>query len=443
MPHRATTAERDWADTLAWQRSQLPDFIARLVDRSEFYADRLGGVAARDLATPEAWAALPFTTKDDVRDSQRHRRPEDPLLGALQGVADTDVAQVIGSSGTSGNPTFYGLTAADLASWQDALRNWLHTAGVGPGSVVALTTGMPIVAGGMPYADAIRAAGATLVWLGGQPTERMAHLMVALRVNTLIGTASFVGHFARRCSELLGRPAAELGVRTILAGGEPGMANEETRAQVMAAWGATRLSEIMGMCDVMAGMWAQCDAGAGMHFTAAEHVYVELIDPDTGEAVEWREGATGEGVYTTFTREATPVVRFRSRDHLEVVATQCACGRTTPRIQCIGRTDDMLIYRAMNVFPNDIREVILDHAPAASIGGMRIRKSRADQVRFDDPIPVEVETDTLDAAALERLADQVRQLLRVRVAIEAIPAGTIPVGNYKTALAYVAEGADT
>src|SRR5690625_1129496 len=294
MPHSAIAVRRDWSDILDWQRQQLPEFVARLSTRSPFYASQLHGVATYDLADPAGWAQLPFTTKDDVRDSQRNRTPRDPLLGAMQAVADSDVVQVIGSSGTSGNPTFYVLTDTDLANWREALSTWLQTAGVGPGSVVALTTGMPIVAGGMPYADAIRAVGATLVWLGGQPTERMAHLMAALRVNTLIGTASFVGHFAARCSELLGRPAAELGVRTILAGGEPGMANEETRAQVMAAWGATRLSEIMGMCDVMAGMWAQCDAGAGMHFTAAEHVYVELIDPDTGEAVEWREGATGE-----------------------------------------------------------------------------------------------------------------------------------------------------
>ena len=107
-------------------------------------------------------------------------------------------------------------------------------------------------------------------------------------------------------------------------------------------------------------MWGECEVEDGMHFNARRHAMLELIDPESGQAVPWREGATGEIVYTALDREATPVVRYRSRDHAEVVAMGCACGRTGPRIRCIGRTDDMLIYKGMNVFPTAIRDLVVE-----------------------------------------------------------------------------------
>ncbi|GGH40693.1 phenylacetate--CoA ligase family protein [Microbacterium album] len=434
---RDTLETHDWEEILSWQRAQLPGFVARLRERSPFYAERLAEADA-DL-DGAGWARVPFTVKDDIRRTQRERGPEDPLLGPMQGVPDEEIAQVIGSSGTTGNPTFFGLTARDLDTWRDSLANWLAIAGVGPGNIVALTTGIPMVAGGMPYADAVRAVGATLAWIGGQPTERQAQLMDLLRVDVLMGTASFVGFFAERCAEVLGKPAPRLHVRTILAGGEPGIGNPETRRRTLEAWGAERISEVMGMCDVMAGMWAQCGQGDGMHFAASRNVHVELIDPETREPLAWADGVEGEAVYTTFTREATPVVRYRSRDHVKVLGMECACGRRTPRIACIGRTDDMLIYKAMNVFPSDIRDVILGHS-GHIVERLRIRKASPDQVRFDDPIPVEIETgaNVGDELAAE-LAEAVRRLLRVRVAIEWLPLGAIPVSSYKNALTYVPE----
>jgi phenylacetate-CoA ligase/benzoylacetate-CoA ligase len=155
------------------------------------------------------------------------------------------------------------------------------------------------------------------------------------------------------------------------------------------------------------------------------------------------EGGEGEAVYTTFTREATPVLRFRSRDHIVVTGTDCSCGRWTPRIRCIGRTDDMLIYKAMNVFPSSIRDIAVAEGGDLIDDVVRVRKAAANQVRFDDPIPVELQTrshvgaDVLaDVAA--RIEERVRQELRVRVAVEAYPPGTFDRGMYKNALTYVA-----
>jgi phenylacetate-coenzyme A ligase PaaK-like adenylate-forming protein len=432
---------RPWPELLDWQRDQLAGHLAGLATAVPFYGERLAGVDVGRVGTPDVWTGVPFTTKDDLRAAQADADPEQPL-GDLQAVPMVDVVQVLASSGTTGTPVFFGLTEADRQAWVHSIATMFFTAGIRRTSRVALTTGMPLVAGGMPYADAVRHIGATLVWVGGQTPARMATILDRLAVDTFIGTASYATFAAQRLGEALGRSAADTAMSTIIAGGEPGLGEPTIRHRLTQDWGAARISEVMGLGDVMSGLWAECPEGGGMHFTGGRHVFVELVDPADGSSVPWEAGADGEAVYTPFTRQATPVVRFRSRDHLSVTATACPCGRTSPRIRCIGRTDDMLIYKAMNVFPSAIREVVLDEYAADVAGPMRIRKEFAAQVRFDEPLPLELELarPPSDAEALRRRIEQsVRERLRVRVAVELLDRGAIPVGEYKNALTYVAE----
>jgi phenylacetate-coenzyme A ligase PaaK-like adenylate-forming protein len=432
---------RSWVDTQAWQAAQLPQFIQRLQRDSLLYRDTLAHVQADDVTSVKALADLPMTGKEDLRRGQESLLPGQ-VLGLQQCAPSESIVQVLSSSGTTGNPVYFGLTETDRRAWTNSIAAMFFTAGVRAPSVAGLSTGMPMVAGGLPYADGIRETGAALVWFGGQPTSRMATQFDRLPIDTLIATASFSTFFADKLTELLGKPATTLGVRTVVAGGEPGLGQPEIRAAVMESWGATRVSEVMGLGDVLSGVWGECQAGVGMHFTAGRDVLVELVDPDTGGLVDWVEGAEGELLYTTFTREATPVLRFRSRDHVVVTGTDCSCGRATPRIRCIGRTDDMLIYKAMNVFPSAIRDVVLSVAGSNLDEVMRIRKSRVDQVRFDEPLPLEVQLRTpvgadRQAALAHRIEAGVQERLRVRVAVEFHPAGTIPLGVYKNALTYV------
>ncbi len=432
-------------DTMPWPQLEdrlVADF-GRLLDRlraDEVWRERLAGVG--EIRALDDLTTVPFTTKEDLRSAQADLSRDRPL-GRLQ-LASTDrLRQITSSSGTTGTPVFFGLTDHDLHRWRSAIGNAYRTAGVAPGAIVAHTTGMAIVAGGLPYADGIRAAGGALAWVGGQTLPRMATALQRTQANVLVATASFAAHFAQRCAEELGRPADELAVRTVIAGGEPGAGVPHIRRGILDAWGATRVSELMGLGDVLPALWAECHIGQGMHFTAAPDVLVELIDPATGAHVPWEPGATGEAVYTTLSREASAVVRFRSRDQLQVTGTDCACGRTSPTIRCVGRTDDMLIYKAMNVYPTAIRDVVLEVATAHLSGVMRVRKAADDQVRFDAPLPLEVELrEDADpdaaAAALQAAEELVRQRLRVRVDIEPFPPGVLPVSDYKNALVYTA-----
>jgi phenylacetate-coenzyme A ligase PaaK-like adenylate-forming protein len=172
------------------------------------------------------------------------------------------------------------------------------------------------------------------------------------------------------------------------------------------------------------------------------HVAVELIDPVSGARVPWREGAEGEPGYTTFDREATPTLRYRSGDHVIVLGTECCCGRTAPKIRCVGRIDDMLIYKGMNVYPSAIRDVVLSRFSDAVMPNMRIWKQHKDQVRFDAPIPLEIERrPEVEASRFTSIHGaieaEVRSRLQIRVDVTIVEPGTIPRIAYKTALVQV------
>lgn len=435
---------RPWPDVERWQAQQVTAMLGPLRVRSRLYA-RLHSEVPDDLAVRAAadMAALPFTLKEDLRTAQL-AASEAESLGDNQAVPRDDLVQAISSSGTTGRPLYYGLTARDADVFADAIANVWFTAGIRRGDIVAHLVGLPMVAGGLPYADGFRRLGATLCWLGGFPTERIVREMRHLRVTALLATTSFASHLAERWDAAGAETGIASCLRKVLGGGEPGLGQPELRRRISGALGLTHLRETMGLGDVIPSMWGECEQEDGMHFNAQRYVMLELIDPDSGQALPWRDGATGELVYTTFARDATPVVRYRSRDHALVVATGCACGRSSPRIRCIGRTDDMLIYKGMNVFPTAIRDLVVARFAGRVEPQLRLWKTMHEQVRFDDAIPLDVEATTaLDdaqrAALAREIEDAVRAQLQVRVAVGVIERGGLPRGVYKNAIVAVRE----
>jgi phenylacetate-CoA ligase/benzoylacetate-CoA ligase len=434
-----------WGEVERWQAARVAAMLMTLRHRSHLYARLHAGVpeglvvrAAADLA------ALPFTLKDDLRVAQDAASDAEPF-GENQAAAQADIVQAITSSGTTGRPLYYALTARDVDVFSDAVANVWFTAGIRKGDIVAHLVGLPMVAGGLPYADGFRRIGATLCWLGGFPTERILREMRHLRVTALLATTSFALHLADKWNEVGRETGIASRLQKVLGGGEPGLAQPELRRRIAAGLALGHVRETMGLGDVIPSMWGECEVQDGMHFNAQRYVLLELVDPDTGEVLPWREGASGEIVYTAFAREATPVVRYRSRDHAQVVAMSCACGRTSPRIRCIGRTDDMLIYKGMNVFPTAIRDLVVQRFAGRIEPMLRLWKTRRDQVRFDQPIEVDVEaTAALDEAGRTALAreieDAVRSRLQVRIAVTVLARGGLPRAVYKNAIAAVREG---
>src|SRR6185436_17260949 len=168
--------------------------------------------------------------------------------------------------------------------------------------------------------------------------------------------------------------------------------------------------------------WGECEEQDGMHLGARGFVFPELIDPATGESISMEDGASGELVLTHLRHQAAPLLRFRTRDHVNVRTSPCACGRTGPRVRCVGRTDDMLIVRGVNVFPSAVRDVVGAFAPRVS-GHIRVRPA-ADGVKQDPPLPVTVELAegvAADPDLAETIRERIRAVLVVSTRVELVP----------------------
>jgi len=418
---RAELETLPWAEQLAADDASYREQLAYLLERSAFYREKLAGVdAGGGLA---AIAQLPLTEKDELRAT---RTPEDPF-GAHFCATTADLVRIYSTSGTTGAPSYIPLTASDLDNWVTGSARSYAASGVAAGQrIVSTYNAGPFVAGAALAAfDRI---GLCHIPVGTGNTERLVRAIEQLRPHAAVLTPSYAAYLAES-HDLRGSS-----VERVLVAGEPGGGEPAFRARLQEGWGA-KVTEAMGIGDIGVSLWGECEAQDGMHFGARGFVHPELIDPDTGATVELADGATGELVLTHLRHRAAPLLRFRTRDHVEVRLAPCPCGRTGPRIRCIGRTDDMLIVRGVNVFPAAIREVVSAFSPAVS--GQILVRPRAAGVKQEPPLPVSVELSR-DARPDEALADAIRDRLRavlvVQTLVELVPPGSLERSEYKSKL---------
>ncbi|RLM89225.1 phenylacetate--CoA ligase family protein [Halobellus sp. Atlit-38R] len=429
-----------WAEIQERHSELLDQQVDYLAAESEYYQRKFDewGIDPDDIDSIEALRAVPFTTKDDERACQVETDPERPL-GEHQAVATERLNRTISSSGTTGKPTYFGLTEQDRKKWNQVLKRCFYAAGIRPDDTLIFGVGQTMVPGGTPYFEGLTKLGSNVVPAGGGTTERLLSATTDLDGDVLFTTTSHLRYLSERAPELLDHDVDELPVTKLIGGGGPGIANPEIREELYDVWDATDVREIMGLGDVVACLWSECEAENGMHFHGQEHAHVELVDPETEEVVPFEDGAEGELVYTPLQREATPLLRFRSGDVARVTGTECECGRTSPKIQCIGRTDDMLIYKGMNVFPSAIRDVVSDVDGAQP--HVRVIVPDADQVHFEKPIPLEVVVDPDTARSEDEIAgdvvDAVRSHLKVRVEPRLVDLDDIELSEYKADLVVV------
>jgi phenylacetate-CoA ligase len=223
-------------------------------------------------------------------------------------------------------------------------------------------------------------------------------------------------------------------VERVLVAGEPGGGERAFRAKLEQGWGA-KVTEAMGVGDIGPSLFGECEQQDGMHLGAHGLVHLELIDPESREAVPMKEGASGELVLTHLQHRAAPLLRFRTRDHVEVRTSPCPCGRTGPRIRCIGRTDDMLIVRGVNLFPSAVREVVNEFVPQVS--GHILVRPQAPGVKQEPPLPVSVElaqNATVGDELSEAISAKLREVLSVRAQVELVPFGNLSRSEYKSKL---------
>ena len=345
----------------AWTRRLTEELLAEQVQRcyeqAPFYRRKLdeAGVRPERVHAAEDLRRLPFTTKEELRTSQEHAPP----LGDFACADPLEVVRVHLTSGTTGTPLALGYTVEDLRTSARIGARAVWAAGARPDDTILHCMSYSFYTGGLADHDALEETGATMVPVGLGQSARLLELWDGLRPTALFATLTYPLYLAEQ-AQAAGRDPRSLGLRKLIVSGEPGGQMAATRARVEELWDA-RLGDTYGLSDVWGTLAGECEERSGLHFLGQDAAYVELIEPDSGDPLALEPGARGELVFTHLARRATPVLRFRSRDVAEIVAVECACGRSGFRFRVVGRSDDMFRVRGVNVFPSAIDELLREH----------------------------------------------------------------------------------
>ena len=420
----AETMSRD--ERQALQLERLRTLVGRAA-RVPFYRDQfahreIGPHSIRSLADIRR---LPFTTKDDMR--RQH-----PL--GLLAVPRKELARIHGSSGTTGKPTFVAYTAGDLQTWSGLCARFLVAGGLRPEHTAQVAFGYGLFTGGFGLHYGIEKVGAAVIPVAAGNTRRQIEIMRDLDPEVLICTPSYALTIADAARELGIDPRA-LPIRFGHFGGEPW--TEDMRREIeeeldIHAFNNYGLSEVIGP-----GVSGECPARTGMHIQE-DHFLVECLDPETLEPVP--DGEPGELVITTLTREAMPMIRYRTRDIARLYREPCPCGRTTTRMGRIaGRTDDMLIIRGVNVFPSQIEEALLRVEGTTPHYLIEVsRPGTLDEVHVKVEIHPEIFSDRMDRmqALCERISREIHTVAGIRAHVDLVEPRSIErfVGKAKRVL---------
>jgi phenylacetate-CoA ligase len=420
-----------WEEQLRLDDASYRAQLAYLFGQSTFYRDKLGSMGIASASEAGGLGdirELPLTEKRELKETVT---PDNPI-GAHLCAGRSEIVRIYSTSGTTGTPSYIPLTARDLDDWVTGSARSYAASGVTAGQrIVSTYNAGPFVAGAaLASFDRL---GLCHVPVGTGNTERLLRAIELLRPEAAVLTPSYAAYLVETAAER-GLDLRGSSVERVLVAGEPGGGEHAFRTKLEEGWGA-RVTEAMGIGDIGISLWGECEEQDGMHLGARGFVHPELIDPETAVSIPLEDGASGELVLTHLRHQAAPLLRFRTRDHVEVLLGSCPCGRTGPRVRCVGRTDDMLVVRGVNVFPSAVRDVVGGFVPTVS-GHVRI-KPRAPGVKQDPPLPVSVELAE-GASPSEELADAIRDRLRdvlvVQTRVELVPWGSLARSEWKAKL---------
>ena len=332
----------------AIQLKRLQATVERAYAMVPFYREgfREAGVVPSDIRSLEDLARLPFLVKQDLRDNY-------PF--GLFATPKENVVRIHASSGTTGKPTVVGYTKRDIETWSHLMARALCAGGATPGDIIHNAYGYGLFTGGLGFHYGAERLGATVIPVSGGNTKRQITIMKDFGPSILTATPSYTLHLADVAREM-GIEFRDLKFRHGIFGAEPW--SEEMRRQIEEDLGLSAV-DIYGLSEVMGpGVAVEChEAKRGLHIFE-DHFIPEVIHPETGDVLPY--GEVGELVFTSITKEAFPVIRYRTRDITRLIPEPCACGRTHIRMERVsGRTDDMLIIRGVNVFPSQIEAVLM------------------------------------------------------------------------------------
>jgi len=330
------------------QSERLRETVERVYFNVPYYRNRMqkAGIGPESINSIDDLHKLPFTTKQDLRDNY-------PF--GLFAVPMSEIVRVHASSGTTGKPTVVGYTRSDIATWSEVMARTLTSAGANRNDFIHIAYGYGLFTGGLGLHYGGEKIGASVIPISGGNTARQIQLMHDFGSTVLACTPSYALHLAEAIQES-GIRREELKLRVGVFGAEPWTENMrreiEEKLQIKAI-------DIYGLSEVIGpGVASECQVQDGLHINE-DHFYAEIIDPVT--LLVLPEGSSGELVFTTITKEGLPLIRYRTRDLTRLNYEKCKCGRTMVRMEkCLGRSDDMLIIRGVNLFPSQVESVLLE-----------------------------------------------------------------------------------
>ncbi|WP_406661419.1 phenylacetate--CoA ligase [Methanolobus sp. ZRKC3] len=408
------TMNRD--ELAALQSKRLKKTTASVFNNVPFYKEKFRelGIKPDDIRSIDDISKLPTTKKTDLRDNY----PFD-----LFAVPKKDIVRIHASSGTSGKPTVVGYTAKDIDTWSDLMARNFTMVGLDDNDVFQNAVNYGLFTGGLGFHYGIEKIGAMTVPSGTGNTARQLEMMIDFGVTALHCTPSYALYLAETAHEM--DIVDKLSLKVGCFGAEPWSSN--TRKQLenafnIKAYDSYGLSELMGP-----GIAFECEEQDGLHVWS-DHFFVEVLDED-GEQVA--EGEKGELVLTSLTKEALPVIRYRTGDITRLLENECSCGRTTTRIsRLLGRADDMLIVRGINVFPSQVEDVIVKVPEVTE--HFQIIVDRNNKMLDELTVRVELEEEAFtgelkDLAAVKRhVENELKGILNIRTNVELVERGTIP-----------------
>jgi phenylacetate-CoA ligase len=415
----------------ALESSLLVKELRYVYSASPFYRKKFdeAGVDWRKIRSHHDIVQLPFTTKDDLRQTQS----AEGGLGGHRCAPAAAIVRIQGTSGTSGRPLYVGLTRHDAENWKELFARHAWTGGLRPGDSFINPANFTLFVGGLSEAVSAEAMGICVIPapLATTGLEKLMQLIQELRPTVLFATPSATVTLAEYVRMALHKNPRDLGFQKGFMAGET--LADENRRTIEEAWGIVARN-YYGLADVAADLASECGEDVGMHFCGQGLVMAELIDPATLQPIPMTDGAEGEIVYTTIDREATPVIRYRCRDMVRVFPSRCRCGRTSFRFSVLGRTDDMLKVKGVNVYPSAVKDVICTFLPEVTGEFRIVLRQPGPYINTNLELKIEY-GEGCSAEQTEALAERLKRAMRERLVftpvIEMIPPNTLPRSQYK------------
>jgi len=394
--------DRDELKTL--QTERLRRTVAHTYQNVAYYRAKMdaAGVKPEDIQTLDDVRRLPLTAKKDMRENYPYGMLATPLQR---------IVRLHCSSGTTGKPTVVGYTKEDINIWAEVLARTLSAGGVDDKSVFQVAVNYGLFTGGLGFHYAAETVGASVVPVSGGNTARQIMLMQDFGTTAMIITPSYALYLAETMREM-GITPKDTAMKTILCGAEAW--SDQMHKEVETAFGVPAF-DVYGLSEIIGpGVACECDAHSGLHIQE-DHFYCEIIDPITEEVLP--EGQIGEMVITTLTKDGMPMIRYRTRDLSAMYREECSCGRTQTKMQrVVGRTDDMLIIRGVNVFPSQVESVLLSMGETAPHYQLVV-----DREHNLDTLAVLVEkSDKLAEGNISAIERKIREQLKAATAVTAV-----------------------